>query len=225
MTNVSNVLVANEEESIALPDEVDSQKRQWLQALHPATASSNAPQVEEPVTAESIMADFVRQHSASGKLVARSVFLQPPYSMPETDLTLLLDAMREQACGADITCVQGAEDAYFYSTQTMTANYADMCVQVVENDICRAIAEAVRFDCRTYPRPYKVAMLGQPPYHFEPQQITAALTAMETHPDYADIRVVEASNAEPYLFSERFMSYGKAYGLCEWLEVEQYQNP
>ncbi|MEG1121978.1 MAG: YdhW family putative oxidoreductase system protein [Citrobacter sp.] len=225
MTNVSNVLVANEEESTALPDEVDSQKRQWLQALNPATASSNAPQVEEPVTAESIMADFVRQHSASGKLVARSVFLQPPYSMPETDLTLLLDAMREQACGADITCVQGAEDAYFYSTQTMTANYADMCVQVVENDICRAIAEAVRFDCRTYPRPYKVAMLGQPPYHFEPQQITAALTAMETHPDYADIRVVEASNAEPYLFSERFMSYGKAYGLCEWLEVEQYQNP
>lgn len=225
MTNVSNVLVANEEEITALPDEVDSQKRQWLQALHPATASSNSPSVEEPVTAESIMADFVRQHSASGKLVARSVFLQPPYSMPETDLTLLLDAMREQACGADITCVQGAEDAYFYSTQTMTANYADMCVQVVENDICRAIAEAVRFDCRTYPRPYKVAMLGQPPYHFEPQQITAALTAMETHPDYADIRVVEASNAEPYLFSERFMSYGKAYGLCEWLEVEQYQNP
>lgn len=225
MTNVSNVLVANEEESIALPDEVDSQKRQWLQALHPANASSNSPPVEEPVTAESIMADFVRQHSASGKLVARSVFLQPPYSMPETDLTQVLDAMREQACGADITCVQGAEDAYFYSTQTMTANYADMCVQVVENDICRAIAEAVRFDCRTYPRPYKVAMLGQPPYHFEPQQITAALTAMETHPDYADIRVVEASNAEPYLFSERFMSYGKAYGLCEWLEVEQYQNP
>lgn len=151
--------------------------------------------------------------------------LQPPYSMPETDLTLLLDAMHEQAGSADITCVQGAEDVYFYSTQTMTANYADMCVQVVENDICRAIAEAVRFDCRTYPRPYKVAMLGQSPYHFAPQQIAAALTAMETHPDYADIRVVEASNAEPYLFSERFMRYGKAYGLCEWLEVEQYQNP
>ncbi|WP_213134861.1 YdhW family putative oxidoreductase system protein [Citrobacter sp. FP75] len=225
MTNVSNDLVANEEEGITLPDEIDSQKRQWLQTLHPAITHGNAPQVEEPVTAESIMADFIRQHSASGKLVARSVFLQPPYSMPETDLTLLLDAMREQPCGADITCVQGAEDTYFYSTQTMTANYADMCVQVVENDICRAIAEAVRFDCRTYPRPYKVAMLGQPPYHFEPQQIAAALTAMETHPDYADIRVVEASNAEPYLFSERFMHYGKAYGLCEWLEVEQYQNP
>lgn len=68
-------------------------------------------------------------------------------------------------------------------------------------------------------------MLTQPPYSFGDQQVAAALSAMETHPDYADIRTVESSNAEPYLFSERFMSYGKAYGLCEWFEVEQYQNP
>ncbi|EIV2905789.1 MULTISPECIES: YdhW family putative oxidoreductase system protein [Citrobacter] len=221
MTNVSDVLTPVE----AFPDEVDSRKRQWLQAFHPPVEQMNAPQVQEPASPESIVADFIRQHSASGQLVARSVFLLPPYSVPETDLSALLDVLGQDANGADITCVQGAEEAYFYSTQTMTANYADMCVQVVENDICRAIAEAVRFDCRTYPRPYKVAMLTQPPYRFESQQIAAALTAMETHPDYADIRTVESSNAEPYLFSERFMSYGKAYGLCEWLEVEQYQNP
>ncbi|KAA0540289.1 YdhW family putative oxidoreductase system protein [Citrobacter portucalensis] len=221
MTNVSNVLAPVE----ALPDEVDSQKRHWLQAFHPPVERVVAPQVQEPASPESIVADFIRQHSASGQLVARSVFLQPPYSVPETDLSALLDALCQDANNADITRVQGAEDLYFYSTQTMTTNYADMCVQVVENDICRAIAEAVRFDGRTYPRPYKVAMLTQPPYSFESQQITAALTAMETHPDYADIRTVESSNAEPYLFSERFMSYGKAYGLCEWLEVEQYQNP
>ena len=221
MTNVSDVLTPVE----AFPDEVDSRKRQWLQAFHPPVEQMNAPQVQEPASPESIVADFIRQHSASGQLVGRSVFLQPPYSVPETDLSVLLDVLCQDAINADITRVQGAEDVYFYSTQTMTANYADMCVQVVENDICRAIAEAVRFDGRTYPRPYKVAMLTQPPYSFESQQITAALTAMETHPDYADIRTVESSNAEPYLFSERFMSYGKAYGLCEWLEVEQYQNP
>ncbi|MGN2416109.1 YdhW family putative oxidoreductase system protein [Citrobacter freundii] len=221
MTNVSNVLAPVE----ALPDEVDSQKRHWLQAFHSPVEQVTSPQVQDPASPESIVADFIRQHSASGQLVGRSVFLQPPYSVPETDLSALLDALCQDAINADITRVQGTEDVYFYSTQTMTANYADMCVQVVENDICRAIAEAVRFDGRTYPRPYKVAMLTQPPYSFESQQITAALTAMETHPDYADIRTVESSNAEPYLFSERFMSYGKAYGLCEWLEVEQYQNP
>ncbi|MBA7975039.1 YdhW family putative oxidoreductase system protein [Citrobacter portucalensis] len=221
MTNVSNVQAPVG----ALPDEVDSQKRHWLQAFHPPVERVTAPQVQEAASPESIVADFIRQHSASGHLVARSVFLQPPYSVPEADLSALLGVLCQDANNADITRVQGAEDVYFYSTQTMTANYAGMCVQVVENDICRAIAEAVRFDCQTYPRPYKVAMLTQPPYSFESQQISAALTAMETHPDYADIRTVESSNAEPYLFSERFMSYGKAYGLCEWLEVEQYQNP
>ena len=163
MTNVSDVLTPVE----AFPDEVDSRKRQWLQAFHPPVEQMNAPQVQEPASPESIVADFIRQHSASGQLVARSVFLLPPYSVPETDLSALLDVLGQDANGADITCVQGAEEAYFYSTQTMTANYADMCVQVVENDICRAIAEAVRFDCRTYPCPYKVAMLTQPPYRFD----------------------------------------------------------
>ncbi|UUX52524.1 YdhW family putative oxidoreductase system protein [Citrobacter youngae] len=222
MTYVSNDLAAAED---VHGDDVDSQKRQWLHALHQPVAHQSSSLIQEPTSPESIVADFIRQHSASGQPVARSVFLLPPYSVPESDLAMLLDAMCQRASDADILCIQGAEDTYFYSTQTMTANYAEMCVQVVENDICRAIAEAVRFDCQTYPRPYKVAMLAQPPYHFAPEQVTAALTAMETHPDYADIRAVESSNAEPYLFSERFMSYGKAYGLCEWLEVEQYQNP
>ena len=225
MNNVSNVPLPVEDAPDVQPEEVDSQKRQWLHALHQPVERGNAPQVQEPASPESIVADFIRQHSASGQIVARSIFLQPPYSVPETDLAVLLETLRQQASGEDITCVQGADDAYFYSTQTMTANYADMCVQVVENDICHAIAQAVRFDCRTYPRPYKVAMLAQPPYCFGSEQVGAALAAMESHPDYADIRAVESSNAEPYLFSERFMSYGKAYGLCEWLEVEQYQNP
>lgn len=56
-------------------------------------------------------------------------------------------------------------------------------------------------------------------------QIEAAIAAMDVAPEYADIRQVESSTAVLYLFSERFMTYGKAYGLCEWFEVEQFQNP
>lgn len=62
MTNVSNVLAPVE----ALPDEVDSQKRHWLQAFHPPVERVVAPQVQEPASPESIVADFIRQHSASG---------------------------------------------------------------------------------------------------------------------------------------------------------------
>ena len=73
MTNVSNVQAPVG----ALPDEVDSQKRHWLQAFHPPVERVTAPQVQEAASPESIVADFIRQHSASGHLVVRSVFLQP----------------------------------------------------------------------------------------------------------------------------------------------------
>lgn len=212
-----------EDVSQPVTPDVDLEKRQWLQGRREQVADADEQAV--PESPAEIVADFIRQSSANGQLVARELFLQPPYSVKEVELVPLLETLREGLAGDDIAWVQGSQDDYYYSTQTMTANYADMCVQVVEKDICRAIAQAVRFDCQTYPRPYKIAMLEQSPYGFEPQQIQAALAAIETHPDYADIRTVASSNDVPYLFSERFMSYGKAYGLCEWLEVEQFQNP
>ncbi len=96
----------------------------------------------------------------------------------------------------------GSQDDYYYSTQAMSENYAAMSLQVVEQDICRAIAHAVRFECQTYPRPYKVAMLMQAPYYFQEAQIEAAIAAMDVAPEYADIRQVESSTAVLYLFSE-----------------------
>lgn len=68
MTNVSNVLTSDTDAPDALPDEVDGQKRQWLHALHQPVERVDASQVQEPATPESIMADFIRQHSASGQL-------------------------------------------------------------------------------------------------------------------------------------------------------------
>ncbi|EOY4716061.1 YdhW family putative oxidoreductase system protein [Shigella flexneri] len=180
---------------LAKVSEVDEAKRQWLQGMrHPVDT------VTEPEPAE-ILAEFIRQHSAAGQLVARTVFLSPPYSVAEEELSVLLESIKQNG------------------------DYAAMSLQVVEQDICRAIAHAVRFECQTYPRPYKVAMLMQAPYYFQEAQIEAAIAAMDVAPEYADIRQVESSTAVLYLFSERFMTYGKAYGLCEWFEVEQFQNP
>lgn len=204
------------------PD-IDVTKRQWLHSVRqPDDTADN--KVTEPEPAE-ILAEFIRQHSTAGQLVARAVFLSPPYSVAEEDLAALLESIRQSPDFADIACMTGSQDDYYYSTQTMSENYAAMSLQVVEQDICRAIAHAVRFECQTYPRPYKVAMLTQAPYYYQDAQIEAALAAMDIAPEYADIRQVTSSTAVLYLFSERFMSYGKAYGLCEWFEVEQFQNP
>ncbi|EEZ4381194.1 MULTISPECIES: YdhW family putative oxidoreductase system protein [Escherichia] len=204
------------------PD-IDVTKRQWLHSVRqPDDTADN--KVTEPEPAE-ILAEFIRQHSTAGQLVARAVFLSPPYSVAEEDLAALLESIRQSPDFADIACMTGSQDDYYYSTQTMSENYAAMSLQVVEQDICRAIAHAVRFECQTYPRPYKVAMLTQAPYYYQGAQIEAALAAMDIAPEYADIRQVTSSTDVLYLFSERFMSYGKAYGLCEWFEVEQFQNP
>ncbi|MPV07580.1 YdhW family putative oxidoreductase system protein [Escherichia coli] len=190
---------------LAEVSEIDEAKRQWLQGMrHPVDT------VTEPEPAE---------------LVARAVFLSPPYSVAEEELSVLLENIKQNGDYADIACMTGSQDDYYYSTQAMSENYAAMSLQVVEQDICRAIAHAVRFECQTYPRPYKVAMLMQAPYYFQEAQIEAAIATMDVAPEYADIRQVESSTAVLYLFSERFMTYGKAYGLCEWFEVEQFQNP
>ncbi|WP_246201477.1 YdhW family putative oxidoreductase system protein [Budvicia diplopodorum] len=180
---------------------------------------------EQSLSPAQVIADFIRQSSAGGSIVAYSLFLAPPYSVSATDLNCIFAEINSDEAYTDIATRQGDKDSYYFSTDTLSENYADMCVLVIEKDICKTIAQAVRFECKTYPRPYKVSMLTHSPYDFDPQQIDAAMVAFNTHPDYADIRQVEASNNEPYLFSERYMSYGKAYGLCEWFEIEQHQNP
>ena len=53
---------------LAKVSEVDEAKRQWLQGMrHPVDT------VTEPEPAE-ILAEFIRQHSVAGQLVARAVF-------------------------------------------------------------------------------------------------------------------------------------------------------
>ncbi|PHI29655.1 YdhW family putative oxidoreductase system protein [Budvicia aquatica] len=180
---------------------------------------------EQSLSPAQVIADFIRQSSLGGNIVAHSIFLAPPYSVSADDLAEIFAQINADEAYADITVNIGDNDSYYFSTESISVNYANMCVLVIEKNICKTIAEAVRFECKTYPRPYKVSMLTHSPYYFDQQQIDAAIIVIDSHPDYADIRKVEASNDEPYLFSERFMSYGKAYGLCEWLEVEQHQNP
>ncbi len=99
---------------LAKVSEVDEAKRQWLQGMrHPVDT------VTEPEPAE-ILAEFIRQHSAAGQLVARAVFLSPPYSVAEEELSVLLESIKQNGDYADIACMTGSQDDYYYSTQAMS---------------------------------------------------------------------------------------------------------
>lgn len=66
---------------LAEVSEIDEAKRQWLQGMrHPVDTVSE--DITEPEPAE-ILAEFIRQHSAAGQLVARAVFLSPPIRLPK----------------------------------------------------------------------------------------------------------------------------------------------
>lgn len=171
------------------------------------------------------VADYIRRCSAAGELFDRQCLQEAPYSLDEQTLSLLFEQISASEDCADILAIGNDEALYYYSDQSMSRNYARILVFTHEQDICKTIAETVRFECETYPRPYKVQMLRFPPYAFDQEKIDDALRFFEQSAEFEDIRLITASNDEPYLFSERFMSRGKAKGLCEWIEVEQYENP
>ncbi len=99
---------------LAEVSEIDEAKRQWLQGMR-HSVDTVSEDITEPEPAE-ILAEFIRQHSAAGQLVARAVFLSPPYSVAEEELSVLLENIKQNGDYADIACMTGSQDDYYYST-------------------------------------------------------------------------------------------------------------
>ena len=114
---------------LAKVSEVDEAKRQWLQGMrHPVDT------VTEPEPAE-ILAEFIRQHSAAGQLVARAVFLSPPYLVAEEELSVLPESIKQNGDYADIACLTGSKDDYYYSKRTACAMARQMSCSTTCKDI------------------------------------------------------------------------------------------
>ncbi|MEC5343793.1 YdhW family putative oxidoreductase system protein [Brenneria populi] len=217
---------ASEERHDAPPD---LSKRRLLLPLSPRSQAANgdaaantAAELQAPFLT---VAEYIRRCSAAGELMDKRRLQEAPYSLDEQTIDLLFEQIGASEACADIAAIGDDKARYYYSDRSMSRNYARLLVFTHEQDICKTIADTVRFECQTYPRPYKVQMLRFPPYAFEQERIDDALRFFAQSEEFADIRLIAASNGESYLFSERFMSAGKAKGLCEWIEVEQYENP
>ncbi|MBJ7223013.1 MULTISPECIES: YdhW family putative oxidoreductase system protein [unclassified Brenneria] len=205
----------------------DLTKRRLLLPLS-RQAADNDVTADEPAEQKApylVVAGYIRQRSAAGELVDARNFQAAPYSLDAETLDRLFEQINHSQDCADLLSISNDEARYYYSDRHMSHNYARLLVFTHQQDICKTIADTVRFECQTYPRPYKVQMLRLPPYALTQEKIDGAMRFFEQSDAFQDIRLVAASNGASYLFSERFMSYGKARGLCEWIEVEQYENP
>ncbi|MBG3079543.1 YdhW family putative oxidoreductase system protein [Proteus mirabilis] len=215
-------------------EQPDISRRRWLLPLSETgvgrsantTTALKEEQVEEiaELSAEQHLANAIRQCSKEGELLAISTLYDAPYSLTQEDIVQLETALKSDEF-IDIAHLSLNGEDYFYSDEFMSDNFAQLQLLNRHADVCTAIAGVVRFECETYPRPLKQSMLMSEPFHYTASEIEDALTLMKDHPDFQDIQQVLASNDAPYLFSNTLMSYGKARGLTEWIEVEQHENP
>lgn len=125
----------------------------------------------------------------------------------------------------DIAVVRDHGRAYLYSERHMTRQYAEAAATAQWEDIRHVIAETVRADSITYPRPTSVEAFSEPPFLLSPEALTAAIDVISGDPSYADIHPLRASDGSLFLFSSDHLDPAYAESLAEWLAVGSMNNP
>ena len=137
----------------------------------------------------------------------------------------LIDAMAQDEDCKDIRHVDGQKDVYYYSEENMANNYAMIAALIEDKDICRTIAEMVRFNCKTYPTPTPMVYFERHPYYLTAVQIKQALATMGRKPEYADIHVFETEHGNvPYLYADSVMTLRYAKALAEGAETDEAES-
>lgn len=150
---------------------------------------------------------------------------------PSSELQVLVpegadaESVLESGSGPDIKTMRGSAERYYFSDLSMTESYAKHLYRLAERDPVRLIADTTRDESKTYPRPTPVETFLEQPFSMARSEIDAAIAAMASIPEYADIRTTSASNGALYLYSATYLGDAHAAGLAEWIEVGQKENP
>ncbi len=165
--------------------------------------------------------DVVRTASAEGRLVAvPDVWAGTVDELREA----LASSTARGDADAGVTLIVRSERAYLYSEDRMTGAYAAAAALALDADACRTIAEVVRRDSATYPRPTPLDIFSAPPFSLSLEAIQAALDGLAADARYADVQLVQASDGTRFLFSARHLVAAHARSLAEWLAVGQFEN-
>ena len=183
------------------------------------------PEEEVPVEAvekrpAQVLADFIRKRSAAAALTAKKSLMEEAENMEA-----LIAAMAQDEDCKDIRHIDGQKDVYYYSEENMANNYAMIAALIEDKDVCRTIAEMVRFNCKTYPTPTPMVYFERHPYYLTAVQIKQALATMGRKPEYADIHVFETEHGNvPYLYANSVMTLRYAKALAEGAETDEAES-
>jgi hypothetical protein len=173
----------------------------------------------DPASLEAL-ADGVREASRSGEVVGLSEIREGG----EEVLGLLTSS---PAAGnvADIRLIHDGGEIFLFSDRYMTQSYAESAARAATGDYPRILAETVRSDSATYPRPTPIRAFLAAPFMLSIEDVNAAAEKMQLDARYADICFARASNGDLFLFSKNHLSRAQAESMAEWLAVGQFNNP
>jgi hypothetical protein len=112
----------------------------------------------------------------------------------------------------------------YYSSHYMTEGYAKIIIRKGE-DLLSMIAETVRENSKTYPRPVPFGIFQDPPFELTQQELMGCLQKMAEQEDYTDIAQTMTSVGTVFLYSTLHLEPDYASALAEWIDVGQANNP
>lgn len=107
----------------------------------------------------------------------------------------------------------------------MARRYAETAAGVASGDIPLTIAETVRCESATYPRPTPVDTFKSMPFNLSCEQIDAATRIIFGDSRFADIGSVRASDGSVFLYSTAHLSLAQAQSMAERIAVGLHENP
>lgn len=170
-----------------------------------------------------ILAQSIREASKLGKLISKYELEREPLKIKASKIERVIEELKNSEKTKDIDIIRGKTEVYFYSKDYISNTYRDVLFNLKEKNIQEVIIDLVRKESQLYPRPTSLEIFKLSPFNRD--DIEDLIDEIIKNKEYIDIKIVEASNGAKYLFSDTYMIFGHAKGLCEWVEVGQSENP
>lgn len=171
------------------------------------------------------MAELIRRTSSSYKLTKEEDFAAEPISLTGEELKEKIAELLADEEYKDIGEIKGRKGNYYYSEKYMVRNYAILLARIEDRDLLALIAETVRDESKTYPRPTDLKLFYEHPFNLTKNVLEEAVKRLGEDPRFPDIRQTKCSNGAIYLYSDLYMHPDQAAAQAEWLEVLIHENP
>lgn len=170
-------------------------------------------------------AQYIRDNSALGKFIKYSDFFTEPINLKEEDKEVFFEKLFNNEEFGDITEMQGKENRYFYSSKTMTENYAKILYRLEEKDIYNMVADRIRYDSKRFPKTTNPKVFINEPFRMSKDELDELFRQFKNSDEYGDIKESMASNGVAYVYSDKYLTQNYADALTEMQEVTNKENP